>query len=90
MKTQIFMYIDEERKVMGFAVSEIIMSAILMVLGFALHILVIAIIGMFFGVFIMRFVKEKLRQSGFSKRLFFITGDLYDGKKLRYLKKYYL
>lgn len=90
MKTQIFMHIDEERKVMGFAVSEIIMSAILMILGFALHMLVVAIIGMFFGVFIMRFVKEKLKQTGFLKRVFFIVGDLYEGKKVKYLKKYYL
>ena len=84
------MYIDEERKVMGFAVSEIIMSAILMILGFALHILVIAIIGMFFGVFIMRYVKEKLKQSGFTRKILYVAGDLYEGKKVKYLKKYYL
>ena len=90
MKTKIFMHIDEERKVMGFAVSEIIFSVILMILGFVLKALIIAIIGMFCGVFIMRFVKEKLKQTGFSKRVFYIFSDLYQGKEVKYLKKYYL
>lgn len=90
MKTKIFTHLDEERKILSFAISEIIFTISLCILGFMLHALVIAISTMFCGVFIMRYIKSKLKKSGFTRKLFFIFSDLIGRKQVKYYGKYYL
>ncbi|MHC0449355.1 MAG: hypothetical protein ACRY3E_04640 [Candidatus Lariskella arthropodorum] len=90
--TRIFNLIDAERKIMGFAVSEIVCSAFLMVIGFAFDMLFFSIIALFSSVFIMRYIKYLLKKSGFLKRLFFVCSDLFfwRSKTINYYRKYYI
>jgi hypothetical protein len=90
MQTKIFTLLDEERKILSFAISEIVFTMALAILGFAFHALIIAISSMFCGVFIMRYIKAKLKKSGFAKKLFFILSDLIYAKEIKYYGKHYL
>ena len=90
MQTKIFTRLDEERKILSFAISEIVFTAILGILGFAFHALIIAIVGMFCGVFIMRYIKAKLKKTGFAKKVFFVLSDFFVSRKVKYHGKYYL
>lgn len=90
MQTKIFTLLDEERKILSFAISEIVFTGTLAFLGFAFHALIIAISSMFCGVFVMRYIKAKLKKSGFARRLFFILSDLIYTKNIRYYGKHYL
>lgn len=90
MQTKIFTSLDEERKVLSFAISEIALTAALGIIGFAFNALIVAITGMFCGVFIMRYMKAKLKKTGFAKKVFFILSDLFTSKNIKYYGKYYL
>ena len=70
MDTRIFTLLDEERKIMSFSISEIAFTLALVVIGFVFHALIIAIGSMFCGVFIMRYVKEKLKKKTKIKKIF--------------------
>jgi hypothetical protein len=90
MQTKIFILLDEERKILSFAISEIVFTVALAVIGFAFHALIIAISGMFCGVFVMRYIKAKLKKTGFAKKVFFILSDLISAKDIKCYGKYYL
>ena len=90
MRTIIFTSIDEERKMLSFAISEVIFAATLGIGGFVFNQMIVAISGLFCGVFIMRYIKAKLKKTGFSRKLFFITSDLFTAKQSKYYSKYYL
>lgn len=70
--TRIFNMIDSERKIIGFAVSEIIYSTLFMISGLVFDILLFSIIALFGSVFMIRYIKYLLKKSGFARRLFFI------------------
>ncbi len=90
MRTVIFTSLDEERKILSVAVSEVIFAAILGIGGFAFNQMIVAISGLLSGIVVMRYIKEKLKKTGFSRKLFFITSDLLAAKQSKYFSKYYL
>ena len=90
MRTIIFTSIDEERKILSIAVSEVIFASTLGVAGFAFNQMIIAIGGLFCGIFVMRYLKAKLKKTGFSRKLFFMISDLLAAKQSKYYSKYYL
>ena len=90
MQTRIFTLLDEERKILSFAISEIVFTLILVIIGFAFHALILAIGSIFCGVFIMRYIKAELKKTGFARRLFFVLSDLFVLKNVKYYGKYYL
>jgi hypothetical protein len=89
-KTIIFNYLDEERKILSLAISEVVFSVSISAIGFILHELIIAFSGMFFGVFMMRYMKAKIKKTGFLRKVFFIMSDLFGRREVKYYGKYYL
>ena len=90
MQTKIYTRLDEERKILSFTISEVVFTVVLGILAFVFHAFIIAIIGMFAGVFIMRYIKAKLKKTGFAKRVFFVLSDIFVSRNVKYYGKYYL
>jgi hypothetical protein len=90
MKVTLFNYLDEERKILGFSVIEIGVTFFMCIIGFAMHALIIAGLGMFGSVFIIRYVKNLLKRTGVLRKVFFLASDLNYSKRVKYYGKYYL
>ena len=86
----IFNYLDEERKIMGFSILEISVTSITCLLGFILNAVLLAVVGMFSSVFIIRYIKGIVKKSGFKRKMFFKASDVLWRKKVKYYGKYYL
>ena len=88
----IFNHIDAEAKYMGFTMIEIITVIIVVVSGFALNLMVLATLGSFGSVFVIRYINHLLKISAFKRRMFFYLSDLLAGrcKRLNYYAKYYI
>ena len=86
----IYNYIDEERKIMGFSIVEISVTSVVCIMGFVLNAVLLAIMGMFSSVFIIRHIKGILKKSGFRRKIFFKVSDVLWRRKVKYYGKYYL
>lgn len=84
----IFNYLDEERKVLGFSILEIVVTVVTCLAGFILQMVGVAVLGMFFTVIVMRYIKGMLKKTGFMKIVFFWASDM--KKEIKYQGKYYL
>ena len=92
MKTgsNIFNYIDAERKILGFSLFEITTTAVTCIMGFAFKAMLVAVVGMFGSVFVIRYAKYLLKESGFLRRVYFNASDLNYRKKAGNNAKFYL
>ena len=90
MKTTIYSHLDEERKILTFSISEIVFTAVVALLGFTTSQEIVAISGIFSGVFIMRYINAKMKKTGFTKKVFFSLSDLVVRGRVKYYGKYYL
>ena len=89
---RIFNYLDEERKYLGLTALEICFAVGTLLLGFCTNSMIIAIIGCFSSILIIRYIKHLLKISGFKRKIFFIGSDLIKNprKGRNYYAKYYL
>ena len=90
MPTALFNYLDEERKILGFSITEVTVTVVMCLIGFAIHALVIAGLGMFGSVFAIRYIKNLVKTTGVMRKVFLFLSDLNYKKNVKYYGKYYL
>lgn len=88
----IFKYIDEDKKYMGFTMIEIISVISVVFSGFIFNLMMLASIGCFASVLVIRYINHLLKISSFKRMLFFYCSDLiaYFYKKQNIFAKHYL
>lgn len=88
----IFNHIDAEPKYMGFTMLEIITVVTVIVMGLAFNLMILATLGSFASVFVIRYINHLLKISSFKRRVFFFLSDLLAKKckRLNIYAKYYI
>ena len=72
---KLFKYIDEDKKYLGFTMTEIVAVIVVMVSGFVFNAMVLACIGCFGSVMVVRYVNHLLKISSFKRMIFFYFSD---------------
>lgn len=88
----IFNLIDAQQKYMGFTMFEIITVIVVMLSGFILNLMIMATLGCFVSIFVIRFLNHLLKISSFKRMLFYYCSDLFatNKKRINAYSKYYL
>lgn len=92
MRSTIFNHIDAEAKYLGFTSAEIITLICIVLCGFIFNSMVLACIGCFGSVAVIRQLKRILKISNFKRRVFFLASDLLAVKehKINFYAKYFI
>jgi len=90
METTLFNHLDEERKILGFSITEVTVTVVMCLIGFIMHAMIVAGLGMFGSVFAIRYIKDLLKTTGVLRKAFFLLSDLNYNKNIKYHGKYYL
>lgn len=90
--THLFHYIDEDKKYLGFTLLEIGSASFVMLIGFVLNYMVLAVIGCFSSTMIIRYINHLLKMSSFKRMMFFYISDLVacSARNNNIYAKYYL